>query len=241
MNSKLGFSIQNLLVIGICALMMLCIFEATSVGQQPQRPLFVIKPPVVQELDYGKRFDAPKAFPVSFRVQEEEAPLEDDSPEDDSLSVVDDLLNDDLPDEDDEPIQIQMTEWSLKPMSSINPRIRSVSGKTPADRSSRLTNRGSMPFSATSKVFAWAAPNINYEPLFFEDVALERYGQTRGLIRQPFVSAAEYLKSAAFLPYASIYDPIDSCDYPLGYCRPGDSVQCVKQKHFFGNPFQTRR
>lgn len=158
----------------------------------------------------------------------------------DLLDDEDDLLLDDEEDEDDfdsKPPEAPMTTWNLKPMTSITPGIRPVSGKSPADQSWQLTNRGSMPIVNSSKLFAWTAPNITHQPLYFEDVSLERYGQTRGLIKQPFVSGLHFLKSAAFLPYYSLYDPINSCDGPLGYCRPGDSVNCVANKHFFGNPF----
>ena len=92
--------------------------------------------------------------------------------------------------------------------------------------------------AASNKLYAWAAPNIKHNPLYFEDVALERYGQTKGLFRQPVASGLHFLKSAAFLPYHSIYDPVHSCDGPLGYCRPGSHVNCVSQRHYFGNPFR---
>lgn len=131
-----------------------------------------------------------------------------------------------------------VTTWAMKPMSSISPSLRPTTGESPEDQSWQLTSRVSVPLAASKKLYAWAAPNIKHTPLYFEDVALERYGQTKGLLRQPFASGIHFLKSAAFLPYYSVYDPINSCDGPLGYCRPGTPLNCVDQRHYFGNPFR---
>ena len=162
--------------------------------------------------------------------------------EEDEDRMDDELDQDDLDfDDDDRPQDTPMTTWNLKPMSSITAGIRPPVGKSPADQSWQLTSRGTVPAANSDKLFAWAAPDIRYKPLYFEDVALERYAQTRGFIRQPFVSGLHFLKSAAFLPYYTLYDPVDACDGPLGYCRPGDCVKCVKQKHYFGNPFSRYR
>lgn len=223
MNSVRGVGFQFLFIVGFIALSAL-----TSNAQDSQKPLFVIKSPDVEKSHYGKDFSTSMKS-ASFPMKQEQETRE-------SSGNNSDLLDDEMLDKN-----IPETEWELKPMSSITPRIRSNSGMVPEDRSPRLTNLGTTPLSASYKVFAWAAPNINYEPLFFEDVALERYGQSRGLFRQPFTSAVHYLKSATLIPYTSFYDPIDSCDYPLGYARPGDCTDCIKEKHFFGNPFRLRK
>ena len=157
-------------------------------------------------------------------VEEVDDPLLDDLDED-----MEDLEMDDPPEQD-------MTVWSLKPITSLRAGLAGTSTKIPSDQSWQLTSRPLQPLGASGKVFAWAAPGIRYQPLLFEDVALERYGQTRGLYRQPFFSAAHYLKSALVLPYNSLIEPIDTCDYPLGYCRPGDPVPCVSQRVLLRTP-----
>lgn len=214
-------------------------------AQQAERSLFVIQAPKLDQSGYSQRPSVIDFTPVSFQ-QEETTPREDDGTDDAEDSTLDQDTNElylddeeeDLEDDfDSRPPTAPMTMWSLKPMASISPGIRPIDGKSPADQSWQLTQRDSMPIVSSDKLFAWAAPNFSYKPLFFEDVALERYGQTRGFIRQPFVSGIHFLKSATFLPYYSLYDPVNSCDGPLGYCRPGDCVDCVKAKHFFGNPF----
>jgi hypothetical protein len=96
--------------------------------------------------------------------------------------------------------------------------------ESPEDRASKLfesSRRFDGNIAATDKVFAWAAPNIKYQPLYFEDVALERYGQTKGLVKQPFVSAGRFLADKLLLVPRAMRVCPHSCDSPLGYCRPG--------------------
>lgn len=232
----------------VSAIVFACLLSANqSEAQQNHRSLFVIKTPEVNQSEYGKQPGAIIFTPISHQ-QDETSPREDNGSDDVKDVDLDEIENDPLlDDEEDEndfdsrPPVASMTTWSLKPMSSITPGMRPVNGKSPSDQSWQLTNRSSMPIVNSDKLFAWAAPDITHKPLYFEDVALERYGQTRGFVKQPFVSGFNFVKSAVFLPYYSLYDPINSCDGPLGYCRPGDRVNCVENKHYFGNPFSKRR
>lgn len=249
----------------LVALIVLSVAAYDCQAQQNEQSLFVIKTPAVNTSAYGKQPNAIRF--AKLAAQEEETPTEDlgdgeralkfnELKEDDDLmkdikklgdmASEDDEnlleeLDDDRFDEEDSPPARPMTTWNLKPMSSISPGMRPVKGASPADQSWQLTSRGTMPLANSQKLFAWAAPDIKYNPLYFEDVALERYGQTRGVFRQPFASGLHFLKSATFLPYYTLYDPINACDGPLGYCRPGVRVNCASQKHYFGNPFAGRR
>ncbi|WP_166829757.1 hypothetical protein [Thalassoroseus pseudoceratinae] len=71
-------------------------------------------------------------------------------------------------------------------------------------------------------VFHWEASNIHYNPLYFEDVQLERYGQSHHDIFQPFFSAGKFGLQLVGLPYQATIDPVCKKIYPLGYYRPGD-------------------
>ena len=253
-------------IVRLQSLVVLCLFcqvftASECYAQQSEKSLFVIKAPSVAKSGYGKQPSAIKFAPIARQTQEstpredtvaEELPdppdpganddpdLDDLAPEEDIDLGDDDLLRDEEG-EDDVPPTRPMTEWNLKPMSSISPALRRSNEQSPADQSWQLTNRNSLPIANSEKVFAWAAPDITYKPLYFEDVALERYGQTKGLYRQTIASSIHYLKSATLLPYHSLYDPVNSCDGPLGYCRPGERVNCVSQKHYFGNPWCCRK
>lgn len=127
--------------------------------------------------------------------------------------------------------------WPAKELKDIRVDIRELNTTIPEDRSSQLigfSEKQWTEFTPTPKVFAWASPEIRYQPLFFEDVALERYGQTRPPLRQTARSAVHMTKAFFMFPSNMCQDGIYRCDYPLGYCRPGNMIdytierQCIK-------------
>lgn len=67
----------------------------------------------------------------------------------------------------------------------------------------------------------WKASALCHKPLYFEEVALERYGHSVGPIKQPFVSGAHFFGSVITLPYQMAISPPNECEYALGYYRPG--------------------
>ena len=127
--------------------------------------------------------------------------------------------------------------WPRRSISEISINVSDHSGVRPEDRSAELIGNGGGNWQATSttlKNFTWAAPNIRYQPLYFEDVALERYGQTPCGWRENVVSYFHFFKSKALLPYSMLMDHPHSCDYPLGYCRPGEPTRKIRQIHWWG-------
>ena len=173
--------------------------------------------------------------------QVEIAPAIPQKPELDSVDDEDDLDSDSNLDADQEQIsQRRLTDdrirnnWPKHSMSAISLSLTEV-GRVPEDRSPLLREYGRVgPVSESGKVFAWAAPNIRYQPLFFEDVVLERYGQTLPDYRQGFRSAIHFGTAFTGLSLQMLETPPRSCDYPLGYCRPGTCVPQTTQRHFFG-------
>ena len=80
---------------------------------------------------------------------------------------------------------------------------------------------------STERIFAqthlhWQASNLSHDPLYFEDVSLERYGHTFPDAVQPFVSLGKFGAQLIGLPYQMALDPIWRDQYALGYYRPGD-------------------
>ncbi|MBI1249271.1 hypothetical protein GC197_15680 [bacterium] len=70
-------------------------------------------------------------------------------------------------------------------------------------------------------VAMWEAPALYHQPLYFEEVNLERYGnQHRHL--QPVYSAAHFFANTLALPYKMGAYPPSERIYTLGYHRPGD-------------------
>ena len=70
--------------------------------------------------------------------------------------------------------------------------------------------------------FMWKASALCHKPLYFEEVALERYGHT--LVReefQPIISGAKFFLTVPILPYKMGLNPPCECIYTLGHYRPG--------------------
>jgi hypothetical protein len=78
--------------------------------------------------------------------------------------------------------------------------------------------------------YMWCASNLYHNPLYFEDMQLERYGHVKcNEAVQPFVSLGKFGGQLIGLPYQMALDNPHDCRYPLGYYRPGD---CAPRKHY---------
>jgi hypothetical protein len=86
----------------------------------------------------------------------------------------------------------------------------------------------------SNRMFNWEASNLSHNPLYFEDVPLERYGHTYPEIVQPFASVALFSAQFLGLPYQAAIDPCCKEIYTLGYYRPGEA--CVP-KLFYRVPW----
>lgn len=73
--------------------------------------------------------------------------------------------------------------------------------------------------------YSWEAPQLKYNPLYFEDVQLERYGN-EVCILQPFLSGARFYATLPTLPYQMMSEGNSVCHtvYDLGHDRPGNCV-----------------
>ncbi|MCA9004381.1 MAG: hypothetical protein KDA70_03835 [Planctomycetaceae bacterium] len=74
----------------------------------------------------------------------------------------------------------------------------------------------------TESIYTWEASDLNYNPLYFEDPNLERYGYSRRDLVQPFVSIGRFTGQLIALPYQMSIDPVKKKVYPLGFYRPGE-------------------
>jgi hypothetical protein len=69
--------------------------------------------------------------------------------------------------------------------------------------------------------FTWKAAGYCHKPLYFEQWNLERYGHSRGLVADMFLSGAHFFATVPVLPYKMGVELPWECIYPLGYYRPG--------------------
>jgi hypothetical protein len=72
--------------------------------------------------------------------------------------------------------------------------------------------------------YCWEPTNLYHNPIYFEDVNLERYGHTRNYLIQPVCSAVKFGVQFLALPYQMSIYPVWDRQYSLGYYRPGEFV-----------------
>jgi len=71
--------------------------------------------------------------------------------------------------------------------------------------------------------YLWEAPAFCHQPLYFEEVNLERYGYRwpHASVFQPVLSCAQFYATLPLLPYRLIGESPFDCIYTLGHYRPG--------------------
>ncbi len=105
--------------------------------------------------------------------------------------------------------------------------IRPTAGDMPEDRGAqRFADQPvideSLPSGEPADVLCAYTPwTICYRPLYFEDIALERYGKNVGCL-QTGLSGVRFFGSIAALPYKMTRRPPRSCECSNGFSRPGD-------------------
>ncbi|MBX3420228.1 MAG: hypothetical protein KF752_01595 [Pirellulaceae bacterium] len=75
----------------------------------------------------------------------------------------------------------------------------------------------------------WKASGACHNPLYFEQVQLERYGHETGPVLQPLISSAHFFLTLPILPYKMGVHPPHECQYALGYFRPGSCAPYMVQ------------
>lgn len=75
----------------------------------------------------------------------------------------------------------------------------------------------------------WRASQLQYNPLYFQDVPLERHGHRCAGCFQPLVSGAKFYSTIAIYPYLRTLRRPQECIYSLGHYRPGTPAPCLKQ------------
>ena len=105
----------------------------------------------------------------------------------------------------------------------------------PMDHSTQLFSRGMVDSTTEARheptaFFMWAPTELYYWPLYFEDVQLERYGQTYSPCFQPVFSGVRFAADFTFVPLKMVFDHPLSCMCTLGYYRPGSRVPCCQRR-----------
>jgi len=119
----------------------------------------------------------------------------------------------------------------IKPLSEIVLDVRPTDEELPLDRSAQLFTSGpddSLSRSSWAyREFHWEATEFWHQPLYFDDVPLERYGQSRHPLVQPALSGSHFFGTVPILPYqVGIDRPLDLIP-TVGYYRPGSPAPCT--------------
>lgn len=120
----------------------------------------------------------------------------------------------------------------FKPMGEIRTSIHLDGKRMPPDCAERFFTSQSPADSVrfgSESAFHWMPTNFFHMPTYFDDVPLERYGQTRHEKIQPFVSGAKFALQLPVLSYKMGLDRPHACISTLGHRPPGDCVPCIRQ------------
>ena len=93
--------------------------------------------------------------------------------------------------------------------------------------------RNSFGSDYNAKTAMWASPNYCFQPLYFEDVNLERFGARHPFL-QPALSALHFFGSTIRLPYQVVQSPYHECTFTAGYGRPGNRY-CYQRERLPSN------
>lgn len=84
-----------------------------------------------------------------------------------------------------------------------------------------------IPRNWIASTVTWRASNLCHNPLYFQDVNLERYGHTHGPLAEPLIQSAHFFGSVLVLPYKMGVHHPKECIYALGYYRPGNCAPWI--------------
>lgn len=117
-------------------------------------------------------------------------------------------------------------DWRPKPLDELTINISQPSGVTPRDYAADQPQGHWVCDPTVTRCWStlgyqWAATCLCYQPLYFEEINLERYGYGCCRWLQPAASAAHFFGTVPILPYCMAVNCPGECNYVLGKYRPG--------------------
>lgn len=109
-----------------------------------------------------------------------------------------------------------------KPLQEISPQsIHAKTGMTPDEK--EIPEMDYQVRNWDKQTFSWKASELQHYPVYFEDLALERYGHSMGLL-QPAWSAGIFFGQLLTFPYDLGSRPPFKEIYEIGHPRPGEET-----------------
>ncbi len=126
-------------------------------------------------------------------------------------------------------------DWSPKPLAELSTNIVLPAGVLPRNYWTERSPQHAAFFDPCGTTRGWPVNTFNWvpscfchNPLYFEEINLERYGYGCGCFGpccsscvQSAASAAHFFATVPALPYKMAVDCPGECDYTLGHYRPG--------------------
>ncbi|MDA0657787.1 MAG: hypothetical protein O2931_14795 [Planctomycetota bacterium] len=129
------------------------------------------------------------------------------------------------------PAPVQLSKW-FRQINTIQADISLGNRAAPPDCSAELFQSGGhgqkARYAAVTN-YSWTAPEMWHQPLYFDDVPLEQYGQTKHPLMQPAISMGRFFATIPAMPYKMAKEPPFSCVSTLGKFRPGSCTPCTLQ------------
>lgn len=116
----------------------------------------------------------------------------------------------------------------IRERNEASQRVKPIDAEGP--KYLALPATGDLESNMPPMYYHWMASNLTHDPLYFEDVSLERYGHQYPECVQPFVSLSKFGVQFIGLPYQMALNPVDCEQYPLGYYRPGDCAPFLRYR-----------
>lgn len=119
------------------------------------------------------------------------------------------------------------------PLAEVSLTLKASDGKMPEDNSrwlfrDRRSGNQLRPWAIAE--YHWAASELAYQPLYWNQTPLERYGQTISPALQPIISGAHFFGTFPLIPYKIGIDRTHDRISTLGYYRPGSYAPCMRQR-----------
>lgn len=120
----------------------------------------------------------------------------------------------------------------FKPIRDVQIRLHPGEDVQIPDDCSVILFQAPRPDTARSNAYRevhWRPTNFFHQPLYFDDMPLERYGQTISPHWQPLISGARFFLTVPIVPYKIGVDRPYDCVTTLGLYRPGICAPCTRE------------
>jgi hypothetical protein len=126
----------------------------------------------------------------------------------------------------------------FRPLVMVDAEI-DPAGRVPRDASEGLFQPASQTDTSRDVAethVAWAASDLDHQPLYWQELMLERHGVSVAPRLQPWISGAHFFGNFLIMPYKLGLDHPHRFVSVYGQGRPGRPMPCVRERLPWENP-----